>query len=159
MSKGHCCVPPPCTLTRFSCSLVFSSTGHFLEHILDSNFERRPKPSGTALRRSPFFMETLLWRPALSQKCPLPVPVCGHRTTTQQDSDQAARALRPDTNTRDQKESVEVKREEPWKGKRCCFLAVLPCWDYCPLQLCTQKLFLQLQNGRGGRISGEKKNH
>ncbi|KAK4805998.1 hypothetical protein QYF61_006975 [Mycteria americana] len=130
LCKGHCCVPPPCTLTHFSCSLVFSSTGHFVELLLDSNFERRPKPSGTVLRRSLFFMETLLWRPALSQKCPLPVPACGHRTATQHGCDQAARALRPYTNTRDQKESVEVEREEPWKSKcwcswQCCHAGTL----------------------------------
>ena len=87
----------PCTLTLFSCTLVSSSAGHFLGHVLESNFGRRPKPSGTALRRSPFVMELLLWRPALSQKCPLLVPACGHRTATQQDYDQAARAIRPYT--------------------------------------------------------------
>ena len=95
--RGHCSVPQPCTLTLFSCTLVSSSAGHFLGHVLESNFGRRPKPSGTALRRSPFMMELLLPRPALSQKCPLPVPVCGHRTATQQVYDQAARAIRPYT--------------------------------------------------------------
>ena len=95
--RGHCCVPQPCTLTLFSCTLVSSSVGHFLGHVLESNFGRRPKPSGTALRRSPFMMHPLLQRPALSQRCPLPVPACGHRTATQQDYDQAARAIRPYT--------------------------------------------------------------
>ena len=42
-------------------------------------------------------MEPLLPRPALSQKCPLPVPACGKRTATQQDYDQATRAIRPYT--------------------------------------------------------------
>ena len=42
-------------------------------------------------------MEPLLRRPALSQKCPLPGHVCGHRTAMQQDYDQAARAIRPYT--------------------------------------------------------------
>ena len=95
--RGHCCMPQPCTLTLFSCTLLFSSVGHFLGHVLESNFGRRPKPSGTALRRSPFVMELLLRRPALSQKCPLLVPACGHRTATQQDYDQGARAIRPYT--------------------------------------------------------------
>ena len=95
--RGHCCMPQPCTLTLFSCTLLFSSVGHFLGHVLESNFGRRPKPSGTALRRSPFVMELLLRRPALSQKCPLLVPACGHRTAMQQDYNQAARAIRPYT--------------------------------------------------------------
>ena len=90
-------MPQPCTLTLFSCTLVSSSAGHFLGHVYESNFGRRPKPSGTALRRCPFMMEPLLRRPALSQKCPLPVPACGHRTATQQDYNQGARAIRPYT--------------------------------------------------------------
>ena len=92
-------------------------------------------------------MEPLLRRPALSQKCPLPGHVCGHRTATQ-DYDQGARA-------RDQKETVEVKREELWKTK--CSLAVLPCRDTLPLHPCTQQLSLQLQKGLRGRMSEKKK--
>ena len=91
------CVPQTCTLTLFSCTLVSSSAGHFLGHDLESNFGRRLKPSDTALRRFPFMMEALLPRLPLSQKCPLPVPVCSHRTATQQENDQGARAIRPYT--------------------------------------------------------------
>lgn len=71
--RGHSCVPQPCTLTLFSCTLVFGSVSHCLGHVLERNFGRKPKSSGPALQRSPFFMERLLWRPVLSQKCPLPV--------------------------------------------------------------------------------------
>ena len=110
--QGHCCVPPPCTLTLFSCSLVFSSAGHFLGHLLESSFGTRPTPSGSALRRSPCFREMLLWRLALSQKCPLPVPACGKRTPMQQDCDQDARALRPYTSTRAEKKRVEMESKQ-----------------------------------------------
>ena len=79
-----------------------------------------------------------LWRSDLSQKRPLPVPACGHRTATPQDCDQAARALRPYTNTRAKKERVEVQSEAlgrprtgaPWQC--CCARAGFP------LHLCTK---------------------
>jgi len=60
-------------------------------------------------------MEMLLWRPDLSQKCPLSVPACVHRTATPQDSNQVARALRTYTNIRAKKERMEVGREQFWK--------------------------------------------
>ena len=62
-------------------------------------------------------MEMLLRASALSQKCPLLVPACWHRSAAQQDNDQAASALRPYTNTKAQKESVGVEREQLGKDQ------------------------------------------
>lgn len=62
-------------------------------------------------------MEMLFQRPALSQKFPLPVPACSHRTATGQDCNQASRALRPYTNTRAKKESAEGESEQPWEDQ------------------------------------------
>ena len=62
-------------------------------------------------------MEMLLRTSALSQKCPLLVPACWHRTAAQQDYDQAASALRPYANTKAQKESVGVEREQLGKDQ------------------------------------------
>lgn len=144
--RGHCCMPQPCPLTLFSCTLVFSSVGHFLDYVLESNFGRRIKPSGTALRKLPFFMEMLLWRPPLSQKCPLPIPVSNHKPATPQDCDQAARALRSYSNTRAQKKRVEVEREQLRNTKLWYSLAVLPCQESLPFHLCMQELSCSSKN-------------
>lgn len=55
--QGHCCMPQPCTLAHFNCTWAFSLPEHFLEHLFDRNFEKRPEPPGTALRRSSFIVE------------------------------------------------------------------------------------------------------
>ena len=62
-------------------------------------------------------MEMLLRASALSQKRPLLVPACWHRSAAQQDNDQAASALRPYANTKAQKESVGVEREQLGKDQ------------------------------------------
>ena len=139
--KPGCERTPPCARTMHTHTLqlftgVFSPL-HFPGHVLENKVRSRPKPSATALRRSPFMMEMLLWTSALSQKCPLLVPACWHKTATQQDYDQAASALRPYTNTKAQKERVEVENEHLGKTKRRCCLAVLLCRDSSPPPLHT----------------------
>ena len=80
----------------------------------------------------------------MAQQCPWPVPACGHSTDTQQDSDRAARALRPCTLRRAGKRSVELGRAEVGRGRaivpgRAAVLGV------SSLQLCPQALPLQSQ--------------
>jgi len=63
----------------------------------------------------------LLWRSDYSQKCPLPVSACSHRTAAPQDCNQVARALRPYTNTRAKKESAEEGSEMLWEDQALLF--------------------------------------
>jgi len=48
--------------------------------------------------------------PAVLEKCPWPVPACGHRTAPQQHGEQVTRAISPHSNTRALKESVGGER-------------------------------------------------
>ena len=79
----------------------------------------------------PLLMELLCWSPAVSQQCPWPVPACGHSTDTQQDSDQAARALRPCSHRRVGRRGWGWE-EQMWEEPGPLSLAVLLCWESLP---------------------------
>ena len=146
---------PTLQITLCTCSVAFSSAGHFLGHVLEIRFGRRPQPSGSTLSRSSFMMELLLWRPALSQKCPLPVPACSHRTAMQQECDQAARALRPYTKLKGSERECGSEKRTSLEDK--VLMAGLPCWDSLPIHICTQELSLQVHKISEERSQKKKK--
>lgn len=110
---------PTLNTATLGCSVLVSSPGRCVGHILERKLGRRLKLSGPALGRCPCMMEMLLQSPALSQQCPRPVPACSPWAVTQQHWDRADRALRPETNAGALQGSVEVKEEgvmeeKPW---------------------------------------------